>query len=109
MLGWTLIDLKDNEKKRLHMIAPILWAVVQLLPDVTIYIEEDLDGNRVEAHGHFKFVVVRGDKRICIVEAKEEKFIQGMAQALLGCEVAADLDDIQEVYAVVTNAKNGYI
>ena len=39
------------------------------------------------------------------MEAKEEKFIQGMAQALLGCEVAADLDDIQEVYAVVTNVE----
>lgn len=103
--NWTLIDLKDNEAKRLHVIAPILWAVVQLLPDVTILLEQDLDGNRVDAHGHFEFVLVRGKKRICIVEAKEEKFKQGMAQALLGCEVAADLDDSHEVYAVVTNVE----
>jgi hypothetical protein len=101
---WTLIDVKDNEAKRLHVIAPILWAVVQLLPDVKIFIEQDLDGNRVDAHGHFEFVLMRGNKRVCIVEAKEEKFKQGMAQALLGCEVAADLDHSHEVYAVVTNA-----
>nr|QUJ09333.1 crinkler 6 [Plasmopara viticola] len=103
--GWTLIDFKDNEAKRIHVIASIIWAVVQLLPDVTVHIEQDLDGNRVDAHGHFEFVLVRGDKRICIVEAKEEKFKQGMVQALLGCEVAADLDDSHEVYAVVTNVE----
>ena len=87
------------------MIAPILWAVVQLLPDVTIYIEQDLDGKRVDAHVHFEFVLARGNKRICIVEAKEEKFKQVMAQALLGCEVAADIDDSHEVYTVVTNVE----
>lgn len=102
---WTLIDVKDNEAKPLHVIAPILWAVVQLLPDVKIFIEENLDGNHIDAHGHFEFVLMRGNKRVCIVEAKEEKFKQGMAQALLGCEVAADLDHSHEVYAVVTNVE----
>lgn len=70
--GWTLVDLKDNKAKRLHVISPILWAVVRLVPDVTIYGEQNLEGDRVDAHEYFEFVLVRGDKRICIVEASDE-------------------------------------
>jgi len=51
-------------------------------------VEKDFEGNRVHAHGHFEFVLIRGSKRICIVEAKQEQFGQGAAQCLLGCEVA---------------------
>ncbi|OQS04821.1 hypothetical protein THRCLA_20788 [Thraustotheca clavata] len=36
--------------------------VVQLLPDVKILVEEDLEGRRVDAHGHFEFVLKRGAK-----------------------------------------------
>ena len=63
-------------------------------------------GKRVDAHGHFEFVLTRGKKRICIVEAKKENFEQGLAQNLLGCEVAADLDDSEEVDGVVTSFGN---
>ena len=65
--------------------------------------EEDLKGKRVNAHGHFEFTLKRGPIRICIIEAKKHDFEQGMAQDLLGCEVAADLDKSQVVYGVVTN------
>jgi len=99
----TLVFTEDNEAKRIHLIAPILWAVVQLLPDVKVNVEQDLDGDRVHAHGHFEFVLTRGNKRVCIVEAKKEQFEQGLAQNLLGCEVAADLDNIHEVFGIVTN------
>ena len=96
--NYTLYDFMDiNEAKRVHLIAPVLWSVVQLLPNVVVHVEHDLHGDRVKAHGHFEFVLTRqvGDKvkRICIVEAKEEQFSQGLALSLLGCEVAADLDD----------------
>ena len=86
----TLVDERDNETQRIHLIAPVLWAVVQLLPDVKVNIEQDLNGNRVRAHGHFEFVLTRGSKRVCIVEAKEEKFKQGLAQNLVGCEVCIE-------------------
>ncbi|KAI5808645.1 hypothetical protein DFH27DRAFT_540495 [Peziza echinospora] len=110
MLSWivkcyhsSLFDGKDNEAKRIHLIAPVLWAVVQLLPDVTVNVKQDLSGKRIHAHSHFEFILTRGHKRLCIVEAKEEKFRQGLAQNLVGCEVAADLDDAHEVYGIVTN------
>ncbi len=34
------------------------------------------------AHGHFEFVLRRGDKRGCIVEAKKDDMGQGMAQEI---------------------------
>ncbi|KAI8909104.1 hypothetical protein EDD86DRAFT_276016 [Gorgonomyces haynaldii] len=110
MLSWifkcyksTLLIGLDSEAKRIHLIAPVLWAVVQLLPDVTVNVEAELKGKRVDTHGHFEFILTRGSKRVCIVEAKKEDFHQGMAQDLLGCEVAADLDSSSEVYGIVTN------
>ena len=45
----------------------------------------------------------RGDKRVCIVEAKKDDMGQGMAQDLLGCEVAAEIDHLNVVYGIVTN------
>jgi hypothetical protein len=96
-----------NEAQRLHLIAPVLWSVVQLLPDVEVRVEHTLNGERVFAHGRFEFVLTRQVKgvvkRLCIVEAKHEDFEQGLAQSMLGCEVAADLDKSHVVYGVVTN------
>jgi hypothetical protein len=109
MLTWIIhcfvIFTRDSEAKRLHLIAPILWTVVHNLSDVSVLIEAELCGRRVDVQGHFEFVLVRGNKRICILEAKKDNFEQGMAQALLGCEAAADRDNTHEVYAVVTNGE----
>ena len=71
--------------------------------EVTVDVEEDLDGEMVKAHGHFEFVLRRGNKRVCIVEAKKEDMDQGIAQDLIGCEVAADIDGLDIVYGIVTN------
>ena len=89
-------------QKLIYLIAPALWAVVQLLPDVKVNVGQDLDGNRVDAHGHSEFVLTLGSKHVCIVEAKKEQFERGFARNLLGCEVVADLN-IREVFGVVTN------
>ncbi len=99
--GSTLVG--GNEAKRLHLIAPVLMCVVSLLPDVIVKVEEDLNGDNVHANGHFEFILVRGGKRICIVEAKDEQFRQGLSQNLVGCEVAADLDGSSMVCGIVTN------
>jgi hypothetical protein len=45
----------------------------------------------------------RGDKRVCIVEAKKDDMEQGLAQDLLGCEVASELGNLDVVYGIVTN------
>jgi len=81
-----------KEAKRLHFIAPILVCVCTLLEgDIVIAVEEDLPGNFIKAHGRFEFMIRRGGKAICIVEAKKDDIDQGMAQDLVGCEVAAEL------------------
>ena len=70
--------------------------------DVQIEVEEDLNGDFLKARGHFEFVLCRGDKRVCIVEAKKDDMGQGMAQDLLGCEVAAEIGHLNFL-TLVTN------
>jgi hypothetical protein len=93
-----------REAKRLHFIAPVLVCVCFLLQgDVKIVAEEDLAGKFVQAHGHFEFMLKRGTKAVCIVEAKKDDIEQGMAQDLVGCEVAAEVGGLDVVYGIVTN------
>ncbi|KAI9330820.1 hypothetical protein BDR26DRAFT_870938 [Obelidium mucronatum] len=61
-----------KEAQRLHFIAPILICVSNLFNgDVTIEVEEDMDGDILKANGHFEFVLRRGKKRVCIVRGEE--------------------------------------
>jgi hypothetical protein len=93
-----------TQATRLHFIAPILLCVCNLFNgDVDICVDEDLVGNFVKAHGHFEFMLRRGKKAVCIVQAIKEDFEQGMAQVLVGCEVAADVEALDTVYGIVTN------
>jgi hypothetical protein len=93
-----------KEAMRLHFIAPVLVCVCFLLKgDVKIVAEEDLVGTFVKAHGHFEFMLTRGKKAVCIVEAKKDDIEQGMAQDLVGCEVAAEVGGFDVVYGIVTN------
>jgi len=81
----NLFDGKDNKQS----VFTSLRQCCGLLPDVTVDIDSGLNGKRVHAHGYFEFVLTRGGKYVCNLEAKEEKFKQGMAHNLLGCEVSA--------------------
>ena len=93
-----------RDAKRLHFIAPVLVCVCFLLQgDVKIVAEEDLVGKLVKAHGHFEFMLKRGTKAVCIVEAKKDDIEQGMSQDLVGCEVAAEVGGLDVVYGIVTN------
>lgn len=91
---------------RLHFIAPILVCVSLLFDgDVQILVEESVQGKRFHGHGFFEFVIKRGKKRICIVEAKKGDFRAGKAQNLVGCEVLADVERLKRVFGIVTNYK----
>ena len=95
--------ITGKEAKRLYFIAQILMVVCSLFKgDVRIKVEEDLVGKNVNANGRFEFMLQRGDKRVCIVEAKKDDMEQGLAQNLIGCEVASDLDNLRTVYGIVT-------
>ena len=95
--------VNGKETKRVLFIAPILIAVAAEMDNIEILIEEEVIGSYVRAHGHFEFVVKRGNQQICIVEAKKEDFEQGQAQALVGIEVLAEKEDLHVVHCVVTN------
>jgi hypothetical protein len=98
-----------KEAKRLHFIAPILVCVCWLFDgDVQILVEERVDGKRLHGHGFFEFVIQRGMKRVCIVEAKRDDFQQGIAQNLVGCEALADIEGLKKVYGIVTNYKEWF-
>jgi hypothetical protein len=92
-----------GEAQRIHLIAPILFCVGSLLDEVQIQIEKELKGDFIEAHGRFDFVIKRRNKIIGIVEAKKENIDQGMAQDLVGCELAAERERLDVVYGIVTN------
>ena len=88
-----------KEAKRFLFIAPIFICIVGHFADkgqqVELLIEEDVNGKRVHVNSHFEFVIRRGDKRICIVEAKKDNMDQGLAQDLLGLEVLADVHELE--------------
>jgi hypothetical protein len=95
---------EGREDTRLHFIAPVLIIVcAHFNGDVEILAEEDIDGNRIRAHGHFEFVLKRGSQRICIVEAKKEQILQGKTQSLLGCEALCDVEGLPVTYGISTN------
>jgi hypothetical protein len=50
----------------------------------------------------FEMIIKRGNLRICIVEAKKEDMEQGLAQSLVGAEVASELDKLEVVHGIIT-------
>lgn len=77
-------------------------------PTIRILADEDVDGVNIYTDGHFGFVMQKGDKRVCIVEAKKEALEKDMAQGILGCEALADVENLSVVYTVVTNFLEWY-
>ncbi|EGZ28980.1 hypothetical protein PHYSODRAFT_250419 [Phytophthora sojae] len=96
--------ITGKEAKRLHFIVPVLASVCALFDGgVQILAEETVIGKRVHGDGAFEFVLKRGEKRVCIVEAKRDDIQQGLAQAYVGSEALADVEGLPKVYSIVTN------
>jgi len=70
---------------------------------VNVLVEQILKGKNIHVDGKFEFILERGNKKICVVEAKKEDFDQGMTQDLLGCDAVADTESLSTVYGIVTN------
>jgi len=102
--GYTRKVVKQltNEASRIHFIAPILFCVGSLFDDIEIAFEETIEGVTVKAHGRFEFLIKRNGKAVGIVEAKKDKIDEGVAQALLGCQVLMDKGS-HAAYAIVTD------
>lgn len=82
-----LTDDDENEPKRIHLIAPVLWGVTHLLSGVKVKVEEDLMGKQVHAKCHYEFLISNGSKYVCVMRAKENDFEQAITKNMLGCEV----------------------
>jgi hypothetical protein len=96
--------VEGGEARNIHFIAPIIITVASFFNgDIEILTEEDIDANRVHFYGHFEFVIKRGDKRICIVEAKKDDILQAKTLCLLGCDAICDVDNLPVCYGIATN------
>jgi hypothetical protein len=102
LVNASVKTLEGKEAKRMFYIVPIVVAVCSALPNVEILVEDDLIGTEVHATGHFEMIIKRGEKRVCIVEAKKEDMEQGLAQCLVGAEVASELDKLDVVNGIIT-------
>ncbi|KAJ8556924.1 hypothetical protein ON010_g9041 [Phytophthora cinnamomi] len=70
----------SSEATRLHFIVPLLASVCVLFNgDVQMRAESPIVGKRVHADGAFEIVLQRGDKRVCIVEAKRRDYDHGLS------------------------------
>lgn len=88
----------DHQPKRVHFIAPIIIMVCSYFNgDVQVLAEEDIEGF------HFDFVLKRGDKRLCIVEAKKDDILQGKTESLIACESLCNAEGLPVAYGIATN------
>jgi len=60
----------------------------------------------VLSQGSFEFVLKVGNKKVYIFAAKKEDVDEGIAQTLVGCEVAAEVGQMDVVYGVITTFRD---
>eukprot|EP01033_Poteriospumella_lacustris_P008498 gene8498-6141_t len=104
-LGYSYVNWKQVKAYFPTELGVVGEAVRDELPagDVQILAEEEIEGNRVHAHGRFEFLLKRGGKRICIVEAKKDDILQAKTQSLVGCESLCDVEELSVTYGIATN------
>jgi hypothetical protein len=68
-------------------IGPVLMKLCNPFEDMTVGLQEMVDGNQVHAQGQLEYVFKRGMKTaMCVVHAKRGDFTQAIAQALTGAK-----------------------
>ena len=95
--------LSGKEAKRLQFISVIINNICNIMPGVSISVEESLRGKYVFANGQFEYIISLNRIKICIVEVKKEDLLQGEAQCLIGTEVIAELEGCDTVYSIITD------
>lgn len=69
-------------------------------PPAAISYGEGSSGNYVKVTNRFAMTLACGHERACEAAVKED---QGMAQVIVGMEVASDLNELAVVYGITTN------
>jgi hypothetical protein len=105
--NWVYKNLAANEATRIQFMSAVFEHVVHMFKNdserVVLEVEAELVGKFVRSNGLVDFLIRRGKKAVCIVEAKDENFKKGAVQSILGMEVTADINNEEHVYGVVTN------
>ncbi|GMF20025.1 unnamed protein product [Phytophthora lilii] len=96
-------NVVNELRDRLVLVRLYIEAVSFMLGDVTILVEESVNGKHVHVRSRFDFVLKRGRKRICIVEAKRDDIPQGIAQNVTGLEALSDVEGLEQTFGIVTN------
>ncbi|RHY22287.1 hypothetical protein DYB32_009727 [Aphanomyces invadans] len=106
---WAYKNLNANEETRVQFLSAIFEHVVCMFKDKTdaervrLFVQSELGGSFVKANGVVDFRITRGTKTVCIMEAKNYDFGKGTAHAVLAMEAAADTNNHERVYGVVTS------
>jgi hypothetical protein len=105
--NWVYKNLAANEATRIQFMSAVFEHVVHMFKNdserVVLEVEAKLVGKFVRSNSLVDFLIRRGEKAVCIVEAKDENFKKGAVQSILGMEVTADINNEEHVYGVVTN------
>ncbi|EEY59803.1 Crinkler (CRN) family protein [Phytophthora infestans T30-4] len=70
-----------------------------------LHTDKTVVGNRVQGEGHFDFFIEGGSTCVGVVLAKRQDSQKGLAQAYLGGEILADVEELTEVFSIVTDFK----
>ncbi|KAF4039436.1 putative PNT domain-containing protein [Phytophthora infestans] len=98
--------LTGKDTNRLHFILPVLACVCEHFDDeARIHTDKTVVGKRVQGEGHFDFFIERGSTCVGVVLAKRQDYQKGLAQAYLGSEILADVEELTEVFSIVTDFK----
>ncbi|KAF1333556.1 hypothetical protein FI667_g2564, partial [Globisporangium splendens] len=104
-------EISGNEATRVQLMSTLFENVVYLFRKedelfrdrMKLGIQVKMEGDYVRANGVVDFLISRGKKSICVIEAKDEQFRKGKAQSVLGMEVSVEQNDEDVMYGIVTN------
>ena len=107
-LGAPLGVFRPEKKQNDYILLEQNFFLVKIIDQdctqkIDLLIEESMGGKNLNVDGHFEYIIQRGDRKICIVEAKRDDIEQGIVQDLLGCDAVADVEGASCVYGIVTN------
>jgi hypothetical protein len=83
-------SIGNNDARKLHLIAPVLWCLTKIVPGLKVTCEEVICGKAMLLRGKFEFVLHNKMLRVDLVEAKEDKMNQAFSELLMGQEVLCE-------------------
>jgi hypothetical protein len=96
----------QKETGRLHLVEPVIMAVVSLFPETHVRHAPSFTGREIDLEVEFGFLLSRGGKRICIRVSEADSLNSRLARDLLSFEVVSEWDGAENVCGIVTNFRD---